>query len=244
MNNPIESQTPGDPAKPPSSAGPTPSTTRGPLFAGGPPDIPDHELLRCIGRGAYGEVWLARNVMGTYRAVKVVYRRTFEHDRPYEREFTGIRRFEPVSRKHHSQVDILHVGRDNERGYFYYVMELADDASAEFGMRSAESGGAEDEKENRAIYIVPPWCFRGVSTGAAGTCASWLVERFLRSRRSKCGNLRGRAENTSSRAKGNNVNSPISVSQVLTGAHSRLPDDTLTARTRAPQPSPKLESQR
>jgi len=27
------------------------------------PSIPDHELLRCIGRGAYGAVWLARNVM-------------------------------------------------------------------------------------------------------------------------------------------------------------------------------------
>ncbi|MBI2925466.1 MAG: protein kinase [Verrucomicrobia bacterium] len=131
MNNPIEPKPPSDPAKPPSSAGPTPSTARGPLFPEGPPDIPDHELLRCIGRGAYGEVWLARNVMGTYRAVKVVYRRTFDHDRPYEREFTGIRRFEPVSRKHHSQVDILHVGRDDERGYFYYVMELADDASLE-----------------------------------------------------------------------------------------------------------------
>ena len=29
-----------------------------------PPAIPDHELLRCIGRGSYGEVWLERNVLG------------------------------------------------------------------------------------------------------------------------------------------------------------------------------------
>jgi hypothetical protein len=47
------------------------------------PAVPDHELLRCIGRGSYGEVWLARNVMGAYRAVKVVYRATFDHDRPF-----------------------------------------------------------------------------------------------------------------------------------------------------------------
>ena len=33
------------------------------------PDIPDHQLLRRIGGGSYGEVWLARSVMGTYRAV-------------------------------------------------------------------------------------------------------------------------------------------------------------------------------
>src|SRR5438132_11648216 len=93
------------------------------------PTVPDHELLRCIGRGSYGEVWLARNVMGTYRAVKVVYRTTFDHDRPFEREFEGIQKFEPISRMHESQVDILHVGRNAKDGYFYYVMELADDAN-------------------------------------------------------------------------------------------------------------------
>src|SRR5438445_9307252 len=90
--------------------------------------IADYELVRRIGGGSYGEVWLARSVLGEYRAVKVVYRRTFDHDRPYDREFEGIRKFEPISRTHESQVDILHVGRDDEAGHFYYVMELADDA--------------------------------------------------------------------------------------------------------------------
>src|SRR5262245_30058043 len=28
------------------------------------PRIPDHELIQQIGAGAYGEVWLARNVIG------------------------------------------------------------------------------------------------------------------------------------------------------------------------------------
>src|SRR6266850_6222942 len=90
------------------------------------PVVPDHELLRCVGRGSYGEVWLARSVMGTYRAVKIVYRRRFEHERPYEREFGGIQKFEPVSRTHEGLVDILQVGRNEQEGYFYYVMELAD----------------------------------------------------------------------------------------------------------------------
>jgi serine/threonine protein kinase len=94
------------------------------------PAIPDHTLLRCIGSGSYGEVWLARNVLGSYRAVKVIYRRSFEHDRPYEREFEGIQKFEPISRSHESQVAILHVGRNDDAGYFYYVMELADDANS------------------------------------------------------------------------------------------------------------------
>jgi len=94
------------------------------------PSIPDHELLRRIGGGSYGEVWLARNVLGDYRAVKVIYRDKFEHDRPFDREFEGIQKFEPISRLHESQVDILHVGRNDAAGYFYYVMELADDAGA------------------------------------------------------------------------------------------------------------------
>ncbi|HUL51176.1 MAG TPA: protein kinase, partial [Candidatus Nitrosotalea sp.] len=91
------------------------------------PVVPDHELLRCIGSGSYGEVWLARNVMGTYRAVKIVYRQTFANDRPYDREFSGIKKFEPVSRTHSGLVDILQIGRNDAAGYYYHVMELCDD---------------------------------------------------------------------------------------------------------------------
>ncbi|MBP9902029.1 MAG: protein kinase [Verrucomicrobiota bacterium] len=91
-----------------------------------PPVVPDHELIRRIGRGSYGEVWLARTALGTWRAVKIVQRAAFDHDRPYEREFEGIRRFEPISRTHPSQLNVLHVGRNDAAGHFYYVMELAD----------------------------------------------------------------------------------------------------------------------
>ena len=94
------------------------------------PQIPDHKLLRCIGRGAYGEVWLARSVMGAHRAVKIIWRKSFETDRPYEREFAGIQQFEPISRSHPGLVHVLHVGRNDDAGYFFYVMELADDAIA------------------------------------------------------------------------------------------------------------------
>src|SRR6266571_9261724 len=93
--------------------------------------VPDHELIQCIGRGSYGEVWLARNLMGMYRAVKVVYRKNFGHQRPFDRELAGIKKFEPISRSHESFVDILHVGQNVKGGYFYYIMELGDDATTD-----------------------------------------------------------------------------------------------------------------
>jgi TolB-like protein len=93
------------------------------------PQISDFELLRCIGRGSYGEVWLARNILGTYRAVKIVERKAFRDEEAFEREFSGLRRFEPISREHDGFVAILHVGRNRPSGCFYYVMELADNDS-------------------------------------------------------------------------------------------------------------------
>ena len=44
------------------------------------PSIPDHEVVRQIGSGAYGEVWLARSLTGAWRAVKIVWREDFEED--------------------------------------------------------------------------------------------------------------------------------------------------------------------
>jgi serine/threonine protein kinase len=90
------------------------------------PRIPDHEILKRIGSGSYGDVWLAQSAAGKLRAVKVVWRSRFTSQRPYEREFKGICQFEPISRAHAGVIDILHIGQDEEAGCFFYVMELAD----------------------------------------------------------------------------------------------------------------------
>ena len=93
------------------------------------PEIPDMEVLRQIGGGSYGEIWMARSVTDTLRAVKVVYRGDFDDDRTFEREFEGILKYEPVAREHPGLVDILHVGRDRtgDEEFYFYVMELGDD---------------------------------------------------------------------------------------------------------------------
>src|SRR5690348_17947170 len=96
----------------------------------GVPLIAEHALLCPIASGGYGQVWLARSALGTYRAIKLVHRSNFDHHRPFEREFAGIQRYEPISRCHEGLVDLLQVGRNEAEGYFYYVMELADNANA------------------------------------------------------------------------------------------------------------------
>jgi CHASE2 domain-containing sensor protein len=91
------------------------------------PRISDHELLSRIGQGAYGEVWLARDLVGSYRAVKIIYRRSFEDSSPFDREFRGIQNYAPISFSHPGLVPILHVGRNERQEYFYYIMQLGDD---------------------------------------------------------------------------------------------------------------------
>ena len=126
-----------------------------PFGPGGPtshgPTIPGLKILRRIGCGSYGEVWLAQDVTGACRAVKVVYRSRLPGDRPYQREFEGVQQFEPVSREHEGLVDVLQVGRDEERGFFFYVMELADDASVEAQLATeARPVGAGKEGPGKA----------------------------------------------------------------------------------------------
>ena len=102
------------------------------------PSIPEYHLLRIIGRGGYGDVWLARGITGLYRAVKIVRRDRFSDAEPYEREFKGLREFAAISLLEPHQLALLHVGRNDAAGFFYYVMELADDVAQ----------GAEIEPEN------------------------------------------------------------------------------------------------
>ena len=92
------------------------------------PETPDYELLSPpFGEGAYGKVWLARNAIGQWQALKVVYLTNFGDDSaPYEREFNGIRRYKPISDKHPGLLRVDFVSQKKSAGYFFYVMELGD----------------------------------------------------------------------------------------------------------------------
>lgn len=96
------------------------------------PDAPDYELLNPpFGHGAYGKVWLARNAVGQWQALKVIYLSSFAGNvEPYDREFNGIKRFKPVSEKHSGLLRVDFVSQRKPEGYFYYVMELGDPLEA------------------------------------------------------------------------------------------------------------------
>jgi serine/threonine protein kinase len=126
-----------------------------PLFI--QPTVPDYELIRRIGRGAYGDVWLARSqATGALRAAKIVWRHTFEDAKPFQREFAGIQRFERISREHPSQLALFHIGRNEPGGYFYYLMELADPIFIGDDVRSLTSQESEARNQKSQIKSEPP----------------------------------------------------------------------------------------
>jgi len=93
-----------------------------------PPAIPNYRLLRCIGQGTYGEVWLALDVFHRWTAVKIVRRSSEGGTRNHDQEFRGLKRYVAVAGLDRSLMPITNVGEDQGGAFFHYAMELADDA--------------------------------------------------------------------------------------------------------------------
>lgn len=94
-----------------------------------PPEIPGFELVRLIGKGAFGQVWLARNLTtGSLRAVKSIPMQRSAGVDPAGREITSLTRLEAnLPAKHPNLMDIDHVGKTAD--HLFYVMAPADDVS-------------------------------------------------------------------------------------------------------------------
>lgn len=100
-----------------------------------PPQLPDLELIRSIGAGGFGEVWLATNrTTGRLYAVKRVPLGS-QAVGPAGREAEALARLESAGGcRHPNLMEIHHVGRTAD--CLYYLMDPADDVGG--GVASAQ----------------------------------------------------------------------------------------------------------
>ena len=94
-----------------------------------PPEVPDFDLIRPVGHGGFGEVWLATNrTTGHLRAVKVIPLQQARETDPAAREIASLTRLEAnLERQHPNLLNIHHVGKTDQ--CLFYVMDLADNTT-------------------------------------------------------------------------------------------------------------------
>lgn len=86
--------------------------------------LEDFKILKKIGGGGFGQVWLSKsNLTHTYRAIKF-----FKDNKKGLIELEGLRELAFLSKEHANILKIYYEGKKND--WFYYVTELAD--SVEF----------------------------------------------------------------------------------------------------------------
>ncbi|MBN2022953.1 MAG: serine/threonine protein kinase [Pirellulales bacterium] len=148
-----------------------------------PPELPDFNLLRRVGRGGFGEVWLARNrATGGLRAVKLIPLDQPGHADPAGRELASLARLErDVPRAGEHLVEIQHVGRTDD--YLYYVMEPADDASGQAASDSPDYRPATLRNLLDSGPLPPDVCLRWTRQlleGLAGLHAAGMAHRDVK----------------------------------------------------------------
>ncbi len=147
------------------------------------PSVPDFELIRPIGEGGFGRVWLAANeTTGHLRAVKLVPLLQGGRVDAAGREIASITRLVTnTSVDHPNLLKIDHVGRTAE--HLFYVMDPADNddgskASADASYRPATLGHMLEQGR-----LTPEECLaatRGMLSGLAALHALDMVHRDVK----------------------------------------------------------------
>jgi CHASE2 domain-containing sensor protein len=100
------------------------------------------EVSGSFGEGSFGNVRVVRNAIGQLQALKEVVRAKFvaKHGSAdlYEREFEGVKNYKPVSARHPGLLHVDFVSRNDEEGFYFYVMELGDAMDAGWEKKAGE----------------------------------------------------------------------------------------------------------
>ena len=145
------------------------------LFVNGdnriPPQVPGFDLIRSIGKGAFGEVWLAANqTTGQLRAVKIISTVRSGAIDPAGREITSIKCLEANLRRQHTNLlSIHHVGEF--ASHIFIVMDLADNVTGEPGSGDPSYQPATLLSRLKASALTPAECWRRTGELVAGLAA-------------------------------------------------------------------------
>ena len=136
-----------------------------------PPEVSGFDLIRPIGKGGYGEVWLATNrTTGRLRAIKIIAVARSGTLDPAGREITSVIRLEAnLRRQHPNLVNIHHVGECP--GHIFFVMDLADDLAGTPGSADPSYRPATLQSRLQAGPLTPDECWRRTSELLAGLAA-------------------------------------------------------------------------
>ena len=115
-----------------------------------PTQVPDFDLVRRIGEGGFGEVWVAVNrTTGQPRGVKLIPLARSSRLDPAGREIGGLTRLENgLPKGHPNLLEIHHVGKTPS--HLFCIMDLADDVgwvSRPVGNGPVAEGPVQDGSE-------------------------------------------------------------------------------------------------
>jgi serine/threonine protein kinase len=154
-----------------------------PSANGSSPEIPDFELVREIGQGGFGRVWLARNrTTGCWRAVKVIPKSHVGKADPAGREIASITRFDTgAQREHPNLLTIHHVGQTAD--HLFYVMDLADDLQGSAAQETTSYQAATLERRLADGPLLPEECLRNTTQllqGLASLHEAGMIHRDVK----------------------------------------------------------------
>ena len=121
----------------------------------GAPLVPNHTLLRRIGKGSYGEVWLALDMMNRWTAIKLIRWSTEDDGHAYKQELRGLYLYSDIAGLQATLMPISNIGTIESEGLLYYCMELADDLNSKAPLRRPDLKQLEEAYELAKVYR--PW---------------------------------------------------------------------------------------